>query len=93
MNPLALDTFSASTLYGSTAQNQQQFTGRVTCSFPFRMFAASGQIFVLLTSPLSITGTIDNRELVAIGCAEGVWIGLRSDPSCQYPEQSRVQLT
>ncbi|KAH8084690.1 Dbl homology domain-containing protein, partial [Filobasidium floriforme] len=28
----------------------------------------------------ALRSTVDNRELVAIGCAEGVWIGLRSDP-------------
>jgi hypothetical protein len=40
MNPLALDTFYASSLYGtnpvSRPEDQQAFTGRVTCSVPFR---------------------------------------------------------
>ena len=27
--------------------------------------------------------TPDGRGLVAIGCAEGVWIGLRHDPKCE----------
>ncbi|EAU90407.2 signal transducer [Coprinopsis cinerea okayama7 len=36
------------------------FTGRVTCSVPFK--------------------TAGNRGLVAVGCAEGVWIGFRQDP-------------
>ena len=43
--------------------------------------------------------TADGRGLVAIGCAEGVWIGLRHDPKCvllrlffltvHYPDLSR----
>lgn len=28
--------------------------------------------------------TPDGRGLVAIGCAEGVWIGLRHDPKCTH---------
>ena len=27
--------------------------------------------------------TPDGRGLVAVGCAEGVWIGLRHDPRCE----------
>lgn len=45
----------------SPAWNQDNaFTGRVTCSVPFT--------------------TSNGRPLVAIGCAEGVWIGYRHDP-------------
>lgn len=63
LNPLSLDTFYAAPIYGSTvarAENEVPFTGRISCSVPFR--------------------TGDGRELVAVGCTEGVWIGLRSDP-------------
>ncbi len=28
--------------------------------------------------------TADGRGLVAIGCAEGVWIGFRHDPKCMF---------
>lgn len=28
--------------------------------------------------------TGDGRGLVAIGCAEGVWIGFRHDPKCEF---------
>ena len=31
----------------------------------------------------SQTVTADGRGLVAVGCAEGVWIGLRHDPKCK----------
>lgn len=40
LNALALDTFYASSLYGLNPvvrpEDQQAFTGRVTCSVPFR---------------------------------------------------------
>ncbi|TFK21787.1 signal transducer [Coprinopsis marcescibilis] len=42
------------------AYDPNVFTGKVTCSVPFK--------------------TAANRGLVAIGCAEGVWIGFRQDP-------------
>ena len=31
-----------------------------------------------------LLATPDGRGLVAIGCAEGVWIGLRHDPKCEF---------
>lgn len=37
--------------------------------------------------------TLDGRELVAIGCQEGVWIGLRSDPKCMYCNGFRVSIS
>jgi hypothetical protein len=39
-----------------------------------------------LLSPAKLTcfvATADGRGLVAIGCAEGVWIGLRHDSKCE----------
>jgi RHO1 GDP-GTP exchange protein 1/2 len=49
---------------GAPSWNQDNsFTGRVTCSVPFN--------------------TPDGRGLVAIGCAEGVWIGFRHDSRCE----------
>lgn len=44
---------------------------------------------------LIIAGTPDRRELIAVGCSEGVWIGLRSDPRCEmlrhlYRQSSRL---
>ncbi|KIY49935.1 Dbl homology domain-containing protein [Fistulina hepatica ATCC 64428] len=61
---LSVDTFLIPSLnVGSAAPAYNQdnmFTGKVTCSVPFN--------------------TIDGRGLVAVGCAEGVWIGFRHDP-------------
>jgi hypothetical protein len=33
--------------------------------------------------PTYFVATADGRGLVAIGCAEGVWIGLRHDSKCE----------
>lgn len=74
LRPLSLDTFFAPLTYAMpTKPNESEplFTGRVTCSIPFR--------------------TPDQRELVAVGCAEGVWIGLRSDPRCECRLYQRRQ--
>lgn len=39
----------------------------------------------------SFLDTPDGRGLVAIGCAEGVWIGFRHDSRCEYsPELSSL---
>jgi len=55
------------------------FTGRVTCSVPF---STSHRVISLRTTIDNTTATSDGRGLVAIGCAEGVWIGLRHDSRC-----------
>ncbi|KAF5373357.1 hypothetical protein D9615_007366 [Tricholomella constricta] len=61
---LSSDTFlvpSMAANANSPGWNQDNaFTGKVTCSVPFT--------------------TSTRRDLVAIGCAEGVWIGYRHDP-------------
>ena len=63
---LSTDTFLVPALVsGTTAPSWNQensFTGKVTCSVPFN--------------------TPDGRGLVAVGCAEGVWIGFRHDSRC-----------
>ncbi|KIY68054.1 Dbl-like domain-containing protein [Cylindrobasidium torrendii FP15055 ss-10] len=57
---LSADTFLVPSIMAGPAWNlEQAFTGKVTCSVPFK--------------------TPDGRALVAIGCAEGVWIGFRHD--------------
>ena len=60
MTPLSVDTFFQAPGYGVPANNDD-YTGRVTCSVPFT--------------------TVDRRSLVAVGCEQGVWIGVRHDPS------------
>ncbi|KAG7094229.1 hypothetical protein E1B28_007835 [Marasmius oreades] len=61
---LSADTFLIPSVTGQNAppawNQENSFTGKVTCSVPFN--------------------TADGRGLVAIGCAEGVWIGFRHDP-------------
>jgi hypothetical protein len=81
---LSLDTFHVSQSYGSTLQRMdaaQPFTGPVTCSVPFSK--SGGSSMKQQIDGLGTLGTLDGRELVAIGCQEGVWIGLRSDPRCR----------
>ncbi|KZP01565.1 Dbl-like domain-containing protein [Calocera viscosa TUFC12733] len=64
---LEIETLSDDTFYVPLQASTQQaswneenaFTGKVTCSVPF--------------------STPDGRGLIAVGCAEGVWIGLRHD--------------
>ncbi|RXW24807.1 hypothetical protein EST38_g1012 [Candolleomyces aberdarensis] len=61
---LSADTFLmplyANANQGPAWEQNNTFTGKVTCSVPF-------------TTP-------DGRNLVAVGCQEGVWIGYRHDP-------------
>ncbi|KAL0068394.1 Rho guanine nucleotide exchange factor [Marasmius tenuissimus] len=63
LETLSSDTFLVPPVIGASSEtawsNENQFTGKVTCSVPFN--------------------TPDGRGLVAIGCAEGVWIGFRHD--------------
>ncbi|THU88754.1 Dbl homology domain-containing protein [Dendrothele bispora CBS 962.96] len=64
MEMLSSDTFLVPSVVGAASppswNQENSFTGKVTCSVPFN--------------------TADGRGLVAIGCAEGVWIGFRHDP-------------
>ncbi|KAF8075167.1 CNH domain-containing protein [Lyophyllum atratum] len=61
---LSADTFLIPSMVANTTSpgwNQDNaFTGKVTCSVPFT--------------------TSNGRPLVAVGCAEGVWIGYQQDP-------------
>ncbi|GJJ11168.1 hypothetical protein Clacol_005400 [Clathrus columnatus] len=66
LETLSADTFLVPSLQNQSnaAWNQEQvLTGKVTCSVPF----------------YSQIATADGMRLVAVGCAEGVWIGLRHD--------------
>ena len=78
---LSTDTFFAPTLLSGAGPSwsiNDNFTGKVTCSIPFG--TSSG-----FSHPLPLTKIIaapDGRALVAIGCAEGVWTGLRHDSRC-----------
>jgi hypothetical protein len=79
MTPLCLDTFYMAPNYAAPrSDGETPFTGRVACSCPFSespitCISQKGQI-------LTRSVTIDGRSLVAVGCEEGVWIGLRHDP-------------
>jgi hypothetical protein len=70
LTPLSTDTFYQPSNY-TVVKDDSAFTGRVTCSMPFSKFDDGRADSV----------TPDKRFLVAIGCEEGVWIGLRHDPS------------
>jgi RHO1 GDP-GTP exchange protein 1/2 len=60
------------------------FDGGVTCSTPFGEFLSP--VFCLcgaLDNNCMSIDMPDGRGLIAIGCAEGVWIGLRNDSKCE----------
>jgi hypothetical protein len=74
MTPLSLDTFLMPPNYAAPrSDGDSPFTGRVTCSTPFSESCPR-------TLQLTCTATVDGRSLVAVGCEEGVWIGLRHEP-------------
>ena len=82
---LSTDTFFAPTLMANTGlswNNDENFTGKVTCSATFgKRPSIPTRVSVLISW---VTATPDGRGLVAIGCAEGVWVGSRHDSRCTY---------
>lgn len=78
---LSADTFLVPSMMAGPAWNlEQAFTGKVTCSVPFSMPFFPRSKSAVLTG---FVETPDGRALVAIGCAEGVWIGFRHDSRCK----------
>jgi hypothetical protein len=84
---LSLDTLVVPPMF-SPPKNQSwnlesPFMGKVTCSVPFseqfdlESCISGADLFLFLTA------TADGRARVAVGCAEGVWIGFRHDPRCE----------
>jgi hypothetical protein len=82
------DTFlSSAVAVDPTASGNPEkgsFTGEVTCSLSFSAFLS-------FTSPQNIMIDIsiniaapDGCGQVAIGCAEGIWVGSRDDPQCKF---------
>jgi hypothetical protein len=57
------------------------FTGKVTCSVPFSKWFFIFHWRKCLRCTLE---TPDGRGLVAVGCAEGIWIGYRYDSGCGF---------
>ena len=89
---LSSDTFVVpSTPAAPTNQSQNTetaFTGKVTCSVPFsKQIVSAIHIYLFANSDLGVTcpyvATADGRALVAIGCAEGLWIGFRHFPQSE----------
>jgi hypothetical protein len=82
---LTTDTFPVPSLLPSTANpsqnNDNTFTGKVTCSVPFSALAT---LFFHTISNCCSPDTPNGRGLVAIGCAQGVWIGFRHDSRCEH---------
>ena len=80
---LSTDTFFTPTLManaGPSWNNDENFTGKVTCSAAFsKQPSIPTRVSVLISW---VTATPDGRGLVAIGCAEGVWVGSRQDSRC-----------
>lgn len=83
---LSSDTFVVPSMLGGAPTNhswnaESSFTGKVTCSVPFsRQISLRNTLSGWLRNFLA---TADGRALVAVGCAEGVWIGFRHDPRCE----------
>jgi hypothetical protein len=88
---LSTDTFLVPSLVTPATQpayHENSLTGKVTCSVPFSM------VFVYYYCPgliIAFIDTADGRGLVAIGCAEGVWIGFRHDSRCAWISSSVIQ--
>jgi hypothetical protein len=82
LETLSTDTFLVPSLVTPATQpayHENSLTGKVTCSVPFSMcflFRCYSRLNILPAD------TTDGRGLVAIGCAEGVWIGFRHDSRC-----------
>jgi RHO1 GDP-GTP exchange protein 1/2 len=83
---LSTDTFLVPSMMAGVASpswnHENSFTGKVTCSVPFSVSSHAPWFFWPTDVPP--TATADGRGLVAIGCAEGVWIGFRHDPRCEH---------
>ena len=80
---LSMDTFFSPALPASTGLSwsaDRNFTGKVTCSAAFGNHPA--HLYVPCFDSFGVTATPDSRDMVAIGCAEGVWIGSRHDSRC-----------
>jgi hypothetical protein len=95
---LSTDTFLVPSMQAGAStpswNQENSFTGKVTCSVPFgkcaRLFA------VRIPHKIYLPATADGRALVAIGCAEGVWIGFRHDSRCKpcnVTREDQVKLT
>ena len=84
---LSSDTFIVpSMLSAPTNQSwnsESSFTGKVTCSVPFSEQIECGRERESLICFFPLIATADGRALVAVGCAEGVWIGFRHDSRCE----------
>jgi RHO1 GDP-GTP exchange protein 1/2 len=83
---LSQDTFLvntyASAQAGSAFNTDSTMTGQVTCSVPFsELFRLIP--FCCVVDVSCVKATADGRALVAVGCAEGVWIGFRHDAKCE----------
>lgn len=80
---LALDAFSV-------PSNTEGVTGKVTCSVPF-----SEPLAIHYTCPIFLTirpwriDAPDGRQLVSIGCSEGVWIWFTDGWSRKFIFQSQ----
>ena len=89
---LSSDTFAVPSLLAAPANHSwnsdNALTGKVTCSVPFsKQIVSALCIYLSANSDLGTTcssvATADGRALVAVGCAEGVWIGFRHDSRCE----------
>lgn len=83
LEPLSTDTFLVPSISSAAVpswNHENSLTGKVTCSVPFSKL----KTFTFLHLSYVFQATADGRALVAIGCAEGVWIGFRHDSRCSY---------
>ena len=89
---LSSDTFVVPSMLGAPTNHswntESAFTGKVTCSVPFSKqdcFVSDcyWSVLILGTTCSFTVATGDGRALVAVGCAEGVWIGFRHDSRCE----------
>jgi hypothetical protein len=83
---LSADTFLVPSMMAGVSSpswnHENSFTGKVTCSVPFSVFFSLLSLTCIINESCK-PATADGRGLVAIGCAEGVWIGFRHDSRCE----------
>jgi hypothetical protein len=61
-------------------------SGKVNCSVPFsKQFGSTNSSFKLIWADLFISpvASPDGRACLAVGCAEGLWMGSRNDSQCE----------
>jgi hypothetical protein len=88
---LSSDTFAIPRRGGESL-----LSGKVNCSIPFsKQFGSTGSSPKLIWADLviSLVASPDGRACLAVGCAEGLWMGDRNDSQCGGLHLFRARLS